>query len=72
MAYTVRLHFKVNGTRRTLKTFIRPEYAINTSSHADRFPTLDAAETAADDLVEQMSASGRVTFTHADFFMVEA
>lgn len=70
MPYTVRLTFQVVGTRRKLKTFIRPEYAHNTSSHADRFDTIELAENAADTLVEQMEATGRVRFIGADFFEV--
>lgn len=71
VAYTVRLTFKVNGTRRTFRTFIRPEYAINTSSHATRYETMEEAERAADIVVENAVASGRSTFIGADFFKVE-
>lgn len=70
MHYTVRLTFKVNGTRRILKTFIRPEYAVNTSSHATTYDTVEAAENAADALREEMLAAGRVTYIGADFFKV--
>jgi hypothetical protein len=70
MHYTVKLHFKVNGTRRMVHTFIRPEYAMNMSSHATTFATMDEAENAADVTVEQMSATGRVTFISADFYKV--
>jgi len=66
--YTVRLTFRVVGTRLTIKTFIRSEYALNTSSHADTFDTLEQAENAADALVEQMTATGRVTYIGADFY----
>lgn len=70
MAYTVRLRFKVIGTRRDLKMFIRPEYATNTSRDATTYATKEEAETAADSTVEQMEATGRVRFVGADFYTV--
>ena len=70
MAYTVRYTIRVRGTRRILKSFIRSEYALNTSSHADRFNSIDAAEHAADTMAERASGAGH-TYIGADFFRVE-
>lgn len=70
MHYTLRITLRVRGTRRILKTFIRPEYAHNISSHATRFDTLEAAEAAADMHAERTRENGH-TFISADFFKVE-
>jgi hypothetical protein len=68
--YTIRLTFRVIGTRRTLKTFIRPEYALNTSSDATHYATVDEADAAADAVVEQMIASGRLQFIGSNLFTI--
>ncbi len=56
--YTVRLRVQIAGGRRVIRPFIRSEYAPNTSSHADGFDTIDAAERAADDVTERYRAAG--------------
>ena len=71
MYYTIRLSFQVVGTRRIIRTFIRPEYATNTSSHATRFDSMDAADAAADVLIPQMEATGRARFIGSDIFKIE-
>lgn len=70
MAYTARLSIQVRGTKRITKQFIRSEYATNTSSHATRFESMDAAERAADVLAEDYGGRGH-TFIGADFFQVQ-
>ena len=67
--YTVRLKIQVRGSRRVIKTFIRPEYAHNTSSHADRFASLDEAEAKADEVADRFRQAGH-TYIGADFFIV--
>jgi hypothetical protein len=69
MPYTLRITLQVRGTRRILRTFIRPEFAHNTSSHATRFATLEEAETAADMHAERAREKGH-TFIGADFYLV--
>lgn len=71
MAYTVRQTVRVRGTRRTFKSFIRAEYATNTSSHADQFETIEAAENAADRVKECYEAAGHTVIV-TDFFPVPA
>jgi hypothetical protein len=56
--YTVRHTVRVAGTKRTFKAFVRAEYALNTSSHADAFDTMDKAERAADDVADRYRAAG--------------
>jgi hypothetical protein len=70
MAYTVRIHIQVRNTRRILKTFLRPEYAVNTSSHANRYESLEAAENAADEAIEHFRAAGH-TYICSDFYRVD-
>lgn len=70
MRYTVRFIIQVRGTKRILKSFIRSEYALNTSSHATQFDSMDAAERAADIQKERAKASGH-TFIGADFYTVK-
>jgi hypothetical protein len=68
--FTVRLIIKVRGTKRIIKEFIRAEYALNTSSHADRFYSIDEAEMAADKLAEIFTAAGH-TIIGTDIFKVQ-
>lgn len=70
MYYTVRFIIQVRGTRRILKSFIRAEYALNTSSHATQFDSMDAAERAADKQKEYAEENGH-TFIGADFYTVK-
>ena len=70
MSYTVvRLRIQVRNSRRQIREFIRPEYATNTSSHAERFDTIDAAENAADRVKDHYEGAGH-TYIGADFFEV--
>lgn len=69
MSYTVRLTIQIRQSRRLLKTFLRPESALNTSSHADRFATIEEAEAAADRAGDTFGAAGH-TYIGADFYQV--
>jgi hypothetical protein len=69
MHYTVRLHVRVRNSRRSFRSFIRAEYAPNTSSHADKFDSLESAENAADKIAEHYTAAGH-TVLSTDFFKV--
>lgn len=70
MRYTVQLVIRVRGTRRLLRTFIRPEHAIaNTSSHATRFDSFEDAQRASDQLQQRFEDSGH-TYIETRFFEV--
>lgn len=69
MAYTIRLIVKVRDSRRIIKPFLRPEHATNTSSHATRFDTVEAADVAADIAAEHFRAAGH-TVIGSDTFEV--
>lgn len=68
--FTVRLTFRIKNSRRLLKTFIRKEGSLNTSSHAIRFATQEDAENAADVVAENFTGMGH-TLISADFFRVD-
>lgn len=70
MRYTVRIILRVRGTKRILKTFLRPEYALNVSSHATVFDSIDDAERAVDIQKEYAEIAGH-TFIGADFYEVK-
>ncbi len=58
MTYTIRVTLRVRGTQRIIREFLRPEYAGNTSSHATRFETVQAADDAADIASDNWRAAG--------------
>jgi len=72
MRYTVQLVIRVRGTRRLLRTFIRPEDAIanNTSSHATRFDSFEDAQRASDQLQQRFEDAGH-TYIKTRFFEVD-
>jgi len=70
MHYTVRLTIRAANSRRTFKSFIRDEYAMNTSSHATRFDSIEAAENAADVAFENYEGKG-CKVMHVDFFTID-
>jgi hypothetical protein len=68
--YTVKITIRIRGTKRLLRSFIRPEYALNTSSHATVFDSIQDAETVADKQAEIARANGH-TFIGVDFYEVK-
>lgn len=69
MPYTIRLIVRVKGTKRIIKPFVRAEYALNVSSHATRFDTVNAADAAADIVADNMWGTGH-TVLGSDVFEV--
>ena len=69
--FTIRLIVKVRGTRRTIREFVRAEYALNVSSHAYRYTTRDEADAAADLVADRFREAGH-TVIGSDLFEVQS
>jgi hypothetical protein len=69
MKYTVRIELRVRNTKRTIRQFIRPEYAHNTSSHATKFDTMEDAQAVADRVSDYYRNAGH-TVIGEDYIQV--
>lgn len=65
--YTVRLDIQIRNSRRKIREFIRPENAINTSSHATGYATIEEAESAAETVRRYFEENGHTYLGHAIF-----
>jgi len=65
--YTVRLIIQVRSTRRQIKEFIRREHVANTSSYAQRFESIEAAEVAALQVADCFIENGHTYIGHDVF-----
>lgn len=65
--YTVRITIQVRNSKRLIREFLRPEFALNTSSHATAFDSVEQAENAADIAAENFRGNGH-TYIGMDIF----